>query len=378
VGAVVTIMTLGKSAYATVEKTIYGSGAGSIDITHNYGGVGGRTVLPFNESFAAMLEAAEIAGVDKYSFEMDEMGVMVLNSQEDSMNARLVPTTVEVVKELEFLAGEPFTSDDEEWKSQVAVVDNYLAKKLFGSPMEAVGETFNTDQGLFFQVVGVSKATHSESDYGTMYAPLSLQELKPSFQVDGYDRIIAHVKVGANYKNVTQALNNYLVDLLGYEDEEEMTVIVGSVNAMMEQVSAFMNTFAIGLSLIAAISLVVGGVGIMNIMLVSVTERTKEIGLMKALGAQDGDIVFQFLVESVVMTIFGGLLGVSLGLGMSLGVIKLVNVFGGENLPRFIFVMDYSSIMVSLGVSVVIGLLFGAYPARRAAKLLPVEALRRD
>jgi ABC-type antimicrobial peptide transport system permease subunit len=211
-----------------------------------------------------------------------------------------------------------------------------------------------------------------------MYTPLSLQELKPSFQVDGYDRIIAHIKVGSNYKNVTQALNNYLVDLLGYEDEKEMTVIVGSVNAMMEQLSAFMNIFAIGLSLIAAISLVVGGVGIMNIMLVSVTERTKEIGLMKALGAQDGDIVFQFLVESVVMTIFGGLLGVSLGLGVSLVVIKLVNVFGGADLPKFIFVMDYTSIIVSLGVSVVIGLLFGAYPARRAAKLLPVEALRRD
>jgi putative ABC transport system permease protein len=226
--------------------------------------------------------------------------------------------------------------------------------------------------------VGVVKSTHKDKKTGMLATPITLEEFTPGFQTNGYDAIIANIKVGSSYQKVSRDLKKYLMDVFGYEAEKDMTFTIGSVNQMMEQVSAFMNVFAIGLSLIAAISLVVGGVGIMNIMLVSVTERTKEIGLMKALGAKDGDIVFQFLVESVVMTIFGGLLGVGLGLGASLLAIKLVNSFGVSDLPEFIFVMDQTSMLVSMGVSIAIGLTFGAYPARRAAKLLPVEALRRD
>ena len=121
-----------------------------------------------------------------------------------------------------------------------------------------------------------------------------------------------------------------------------------------------------------------GGVGIMNIMLVNVTERTKEIGLMKAIGAKERDIILGFLVESVVITIFGGLIGIILGVGVSSIIIKLVNVFGGESLPTFPYTIDINAILISLLVSVTIGLLFGIMPAVRAAKLNPVDALRRD
>ena len=153
-----------------------------------------------------------------------------------------------------------------------------------------------------------------------------------------------------------------------------------NVKDVIGEISTFMTAFSVGLALIAAISLLVGGVGIMNIMLVNVTERTREIGLMKALGAQEKDITFQFLVEAVVMTICGGALGVILGLGGSYLVVWIANTFIAPLgvIPEFEFVISKMSILVSVAVSIAIGLTFGAYPAKRAAKLDPVEALRHD
>jgi putative ABC transport system permease protein len=130
------------------------------------------------------------------------------------------------------------------------------------------------------------------------------------------------------------------------------------------------------IALIAAISLIVGGVGVMNIMLVTVSERTKEIGLMRSLGAKKRDIVKQFLIESITLTVFGGILGAGLGVIFSYAVIKIINMF--DSMPDFIFTISVMGIGISLLVSVLIGLIFGSYPAIRASKLSPVEALRRE
>jgi ABC-type antimicrobial peptide transport system permease subunit len=380
VGAVVTIMTLGKSAYATVEKTIYGSGAGNIDIHHS--GVEGAQAVPFDDSFRSLLEAAKIEEIIGYDYAMNDYKTLALNSNDDSIETIFFYRRAGDLGELKYLAGRAFEGVEVELKSQVAVVDKVLAEKLFGVAGDAVGESLVTSNGFFYRIVGVVETERGVANdggkIGLAYIPLSLAELLPSFQVRGYDGLVAKVKVGANYKKVTDRIEAYLMEVFGFVEKKEMTISLGSINQMMEQISSMMRVFSIGLSLIAAISLLVGGVGIMNIMLVSVTERTKEIGLMKALGARDGDVVFQFLVESVVMTVFGGMLGVILGLGVSGLVVKLANTFGGDNLPKFLFVMDGWSIVVSMAVSVAIGLIFGAYPASRAAKLRPVEALRRD
>jgi putative ABC transport system permease protein len=127
------------------------------------------------------------------------------------------------------------------------------------------------------------------------------------------------------------------------------------------------------LTSVAAISLVVGGIGIMNIMLVSVTERTREIGLRKAIGATSGDILKQFLIEAVILTLSGGLIGVVFGLLLSWGGLTLAGKFSGVN---FSFSFPLSGILLGLGVSAVIGLAFGVFPARNAAKKSPIEALR--
>jgi putative ABC transport system permease protein len=143
----------------------------------------------------------------------------------------------------------------------------------------------------------------------------------------------------------------------------------------LEEAERAQNRFTNLLVLIASISLVVGGIGIMNIMLATVTERTREIGIRRALGAKRWDIVMQFLVEAVVQTTIGGLCGVVLGLGMVFSVPVVWKWLAAESLPAAV---DGRSIYLSLGVSVLVGVLFGLYPAWRAAKLDPIEALRHD
>jgi ABC-type antimicrobial peptide transport system permease subunit len=143
-----------------------------------------------------------------------------------------------------------------------------------------------------------------------------------------------------------------------------------------EQAREILGTVSLSLTLfitlIAGVSLIVGGIGIMNIMLVSVTERTREIGLRKALGARGRDILLQFLFEAVALTVVGGLIGLALGLGMNALIVGIVRRF----LDRYIFILNPLAIIIALLTAAAVGLIFGIYPARRAARLDPIQALR--
>jgi ABC-type antimicrobial peptide transport system permease subunit len=145
----------------------------------------------------------------------------------------------------------------------------------------------------------------------------------------------------------------------------EATEMVGQITGILTAL----------LSSIAAIALVVGGIGIMNIMLVSVTERTREIGLRKAVGARNKDILIQFLIESVILTVLGGIIGfiggTLISFGASIGLSKVLNT-------GWSFVMPFNAVILAFGVATVVGLVFGIYPAKKAAKLNPIEALRHE
>jgi putative ABC transport system permease protein len=199
-----------------------------------------------------------------------------------------------------------------------------------------------------------------------VYIPLPTAQ-KLLFGVD----YVSSISVSAiNEDIMTQAqeeIGSLLLSRHKIKDPEQADFRIMSQEDILSTMTQITDTFTTLLSGIAAISLVVGGIGIMNIMLVTVTERTREIGLRKALGAKGKAITTQFLIEAVMITFIGGLIGTILGIGVSLGLTGMMN------LP---FVLSISSIALAFLVSVGIGILFGWYPAQKAAKLQPIEALR--
>lgn len=152
-----------------------------------------------------------------------------------------------------------------------------------------------------------------------------------------------------------------------YTYNDSWTVSASSISNLVESMTEMLNTVSLGISAIAAISLLVGGIGVMNIMMVSVTERTREIGTRKALGAPASAIRMQFITESVILCLIGGVIGVVLGIAAGVGLSTLMQVPGKPTI---------SSIVVAVGFSMAIGVFFGYYPANKAAKLDPIEALR--
>ena len=176
-----------------------------------------------------------------------------------------------------------------------------------------------------------------------------------------------YVKVAdENYIDQTTTLiENYISNTLSISTDY---FSVSSQNNMLDTMSSISDTLSLLLGGIAGISLVVGGIGVMNVMLVSVTERTKEIGIRKALGAKRGDILVQFLVESLMLCILGGAIGVALGLGIG----KVLQTFG------FNFQATSTVVVISFASSAIIGITFGIFPAYKASKLNPIEALRTD
>ena len=159
----------------------------------------------------------------------------------------------------------------------------------------------------------------------------------------------------------------------GITDPEDDDFFVTTQEGIVEQVQIIIGSLTAFLSSVVAIALVVGGIGVMNIMLVSVTERTREIGLRKAVGATEGDILSQFLFEAVILTVVGGIIGIILGTGLSfLASFVLTAILG----VTWIFVFPITAALLGLFVSGLVGLVFGLYPARQAARKSPIEALR--
>jgi putative ABC transport system permease protein len=262
--------------------------------------------------------------------------------------------------------GSWFTQAQEKAHEDLLVVGPEVVTELFGGA-DPVGDTVEVN-GVNYQVIGVTASKGSSGSTNSddvAYAPLtSVQD-----NVTGYGSL-SSITVAAKSRNVTSAAETEVTDILDdlFPEVDGATsepFTVTNASSILSASESSTKVFTTLLGEVAAISLLVGGIGVMNIMLVSVTERTREIGIRKAVGARRADILLQFLVEAVLVSVFGGIAGVAAGLLGSHFTIAGVHP-----------VVATYSVFLAFGASVLIGLFFGTYPAGRAAALSPIEALR--
>lgn len=372
VGAVIAMVSLGLGVKENIKENISRLGSNLLIITS-----GGRTAtgarlaagegakLTYEDALAIAKQVDGIVGV---SASVTRNYQLVAGNQ--NWTSRVEGTTPSHfdIQDLSFEDGNVFTDRDLTARNRVAVIGKTVADSLFpeGAP---VGKVLRVNKAPF-QVIGVLKSKGSTGmgmdQDDVVYIPLTTAQ----------NRMMGITSV---QRITLQAANENVINDVQAETEQVLRVrhrikdggnddfTVNNMAAIMETMMSTANSITLLLGCIAAISLLVGGIGIMNIMLVSVTERTREIGIRKALGATCGNILQQFLLEAMVIGVAGGILGIVLGVGASFGLSKLA----GWNT-----VISLWSIIVAVLFSVGIGLFFGIYPARKAALLDPIDALR--
>ena len=264
-----------------------------------------------------------------------------------------------------------FTDDDVISRSAVVVIGYKVKQRLFEND-EAVGQKIRIKNNTF-KVIGVLPEKGSSSSFDdAVFMPYTTTQ-QDITGTKFYSRIVVEVNAEVNLQSTVADITVTLRNSHNITDplKDDFTVTTSAdIAKTLGTVTSALTAF---LAAVAAISLIVGGIGIMNIMLVSVTERTKEIGLRKALGATNKNILTQFLLEAVILTGFGGVIGIILGSGLSYIISILITKFAGLDWQ---FTFPISAAILGIVVSSLIGLIFGIYPARQAAKKSPMEALR--
>jgi putative ABC transport system permease protein len=377
VGAVVALLSIGTGAQASITSRIEGIGANLITVfsgTRNEfapSGAGGGATAPLTYQEAQQLQG--LPGVAAVSPQVQSRQPVKYQSKQENVQVVGVVPDYAIAHPDQLDHGRFISASDVNNKSRVAVVGSQVITDVFGG-LDPVGKSIKVN-GILFQVVGVMKSQGS-GGFGfsrdtTTYVPLTTAMARLARQRVGGQETVSTIEVSATDSDSIDTAISAITDKLrtlhkirpGAQDDFTVQSQADILSAAT-QVTGVLTVF---LGAIAGISLVVGGIGVMNIMLVSVTERTREIGLRKAVGARRRDILYQFLTETLVLSILGGVIGILVGAGIS----ALVNASG-----TIATVVSIQSVVLAFGFSAAVGIFFGIYPANRAAGLKPIEALR--
>ncbi len=372
IGSVVAMISIGQGASGQIQSSIEGLGSNLLTVMPGFvqpgrgfvsAGRGSAQTLK-NDDVEALRQIADIANI---SAELNRRFQIVAPTGNNT-NSTVIGATPEypLVRNTVVADGSFFTENQLRNIGRVAVLGPTVAQDLFGD-QDPLGKTIRINK-INFKVIGVLQPKGGSGFFNPddiVYVPLTTMQ-RILAGVDFLSSIAISVASKDLMPQVQQEATTVLLAKHRVDPQSPDFSIISQAD-ILGTLTQVTNTFTIFLASIAGISLIVGGIGIMNMMLTTVTERTREIGLRKAIGAKNGDVSKQFLAEAVMLTFIGGFIGIILGWGISMAVSQFAGIATKVSIQ---------SIFLAFGVSAAIGIIFGYYPARRAASLNPIEALR--
>lgn len=361
IGSVIGLMALGAGSQKSMVDKIQSLGSNLLTVSPRDGEITLSDLKNIkNNDFLGLIEET--------SPEISKRLQVVAGENNVNQNVNGIYQSYFSVKNYQIALGEIINQKDNDTLNRVAVLGWQTATDLFEKPMLALNQKIKINN-LTFKVIGVLEEKGSsgmQNQDEIILIPLSVAQ-KLLFNSNELSSIAFSIRDEEKIDQAKSIIGYTLLEIHKINSIDEADFRIFSQAEMLETMTSVMQTMTGLLAGIAAISLLVGGIGIMNIMLVTVTERTREIGLKKALGAKNKTITLQFMMESIIITTLGGLIGIIFGVGIATLISQLANL---ET------VFTFNSIFLSVGISILIGLIFGIYPAQKAAKLQPIEALR--
>ena len=373
IGSVIALISLGQGSQKAVENQIQSLGANLLTVIpggrSNEGirlAAGSATTLTISD--AKGIKENLTTNITSVSPEYSSRAQVTAGRNNTNTQIIGVEPQYAQIHKISIASGNFISDLDVQGLNKVVVLGPAVVTDLFGENADPIGQNIRIN-GQSLRVIGVTTIKGGQgfnNPDDIIYIPLSTAQ-KQLFGASNLTSIAVEAKSADVMTQAEDDIGYFLLKQHNLKDPASADFSIFSQNDILNTVSSVTGTFTALLSGIAAISLIVGGIGIMNIMLVTVTERTREIGLRKALGAKKKIIITQFLIEAMILTVAGGLIGMFIGISISYILSKRLN------LP---FAISVPSIGLAISVSGVIGILFGLYPARKAANLEPIEALR--
>lgn len=361
--AVTLVLIISKGATVSVTSKVSSLGTNLLRSTSDLG-----VNLDFEDARAI---AQQMPGITAVAQQVATPTTATSNVQSAGATLEAVTSSYGYIYSLVPKEGSFFSGDDVISQASVVVLGHQVANSLFGAGSHPVGQVIKIGNGSFY-VVGVlpqkGSSLNSNPDK-SIYMPVTTAMSKVTGNVP-LDAVDVLIKDSSQIDVKAKELKQFILERHNVTDPQVIQdYTIYTSKDLLATVTSITKLLSLVLAGVAGISLIVGGIGIMNIMLVTVTERTGEIGLLKAIGAKRRDILTQFLVESVILTVIGGLMGIALG---------IISGFFATRSLSIPFTPPLIPILVAVAVSIFIGLVFGVYPARRAARMNPIDALRHE